>query len=152
MQAGAYSFQDVQATISGPGGSFSIGAGAGNAEEGIVIAQAEDKNTMMPGADGSVMHSLHAGKHGTITITLLKTSPYNQMLNGMYNFQSPTSANWGRNLITVRNPVSGDALTGRYCAFKKRPDITYAKDGNTMAWAFDVGAIDTVLGNGSPSL
>lgn len=152
MQAGSYSFQDVQATISGPGGSFSIGAGAGNAEEGIVIAQAEDKNTMMIGADGSAMHSLHASKGGTITISLLKTSPYNQILNNMYNFQAASAAPWGKNFITVRNPVSGDAATGRYCAFKKRPDVAYAKDGNVMAWAFDVGAIDLGLGNGSPSL
>lgn len=29
---------------------------------------------MTVGADGEVMHSLHAGKSGTITVTLLKTS------------------------------------------------------------------------------
>jgi hypothetical protein len=34
----------------------------------------EAKNTMTVGADGEVMHSLHAGKSGTITVTLLKTS------------------------------------------------------------------------------
>lgn len=33
---------------------------------------------MTVGADGEVMHSLHAGKSGTITVTLLKTSPVNK--------------------------------------------------------------------------
>ncbi|MBU9403923.1 DUF3277 family protein, partial [Burkholderia multivorans] len=59
-----YSFQDVTATIVGPGGAFSLGYGSANAEEGITIAQAGDKNTMTVGADGEVMHSLHADKSG----------------------------------------------------------------------------------------
>jgi hypothetical protein len=41
----------------------------------------EAKNTMTVGADGEVMHSLHAGKSGTITVTLLKTSPVNKKLS-----------------------------------------------------------------------
>ncbi len=36
------------------------------------------KNTMTIGADGEVMHSLHADKSGTVTVNLLKTSPTNK--------------------------------------------------------------------------
>lgn len=49
---------------------------------------------MTVGADGEVMHSLHAGKSGTITVTLLKTSPVNKKLSLMYNAQSQSSATW----------------------------------------------------------
>jgi hypothetical protein len=59
----------------------------------------EAKNTMTIGADGEVMHSLHAGKSGTITVTLLKTSPVNKKLSLMYNAQSQSSALWGNNVI-----------------------------------------------------
>jgi hypothetical protein len=52
----------------------------------------EAKNTMTVGADGEVMHSLHGGKSGTITVTLLKTSPVNKKLSLMYNAQSQSSA------------------------------------------------------------
>ncbi|MCX5516234.1 DUF3277 domain-containing protein [Kaistia algarum] len=151
--SGTYSFLDVQAAITGPGGAFTIGGpNAANAEEGITIARGEDKNTMTMGADGSGMHSLHAGRHGTLAIRLLKTSPVNQMLMALYNFQTFSSANHGRNVIVVRNPISGDTTTARGCAFKKVPDLSYAKDGNTHEWSFDAIAIDTILGNGTPAI
>lgn len=142
---GAYSFLDVKATIVGPGGSFSIGAGSGNAEEGITTAYAEDKNTVTTGADGTIMHSLHATKTGVVTVRLLKTSPTNAKLNQMYNLQTTTAAAHGLNTIVIQNPVNGDVITCTQCAFKKHPDQVQAKDGNINEWTFD-GVIDTSLG------
>lgn len=98
------------------------------------------------GADGEVMHSLHAGKSGTITVTLLKTSPVNKKLSLMYNAQSQSSATWGNNVIVVRNKASGDISTARSCAFQKQPDHSNAKVGNTVSWVFDCGKIDQLLG------
>ena len=43
---------DIVAAIKGPNGSFSLGNGAGVAEEGITIAMVDAKNTMVIGADG----------------------------------------------------------------------------------------------------
>ncbi|WP_176025687.1 phage structural protein [Burkholderia vietnamiensis] len=142
-----YSFQDVTASIVGPGGAFSLGYGSANAEEGITIAQAGDKNTMTVGADGEVMHSLHADKSGQVTIRLLKTSPVNQKLMALYDAQSLDSRLWGKNLITVTQSVSGDVTTARSCAFKKKPDIGYKKDGDVIEWVFDAAKIDSVLGS-----
>ncbi|HHD9887370.1 TPA: phage protein [Yersinia enterocolitica] len=62
-----YSFMDVTASITGVGGSFDLGYGAAVAEEGITTSMIENKNTMTIGADGEGMHSLHAGKGGTVT-------------------------------------------------------------------------------------
>jgi hypothetical protein len=87
----SYSFLDVQATITGPGGTFPLGAGAGTAEEGITIEMADDKDTMTMGSDGNGQHNLHAGQSGTITIRLLKTSSTNNKLSVMYNFQTTSS-------------------------------------------------------------
>ncbi len=147
---GAYSFLDVAASISGPGGNFQLGTGSGNAEEGIVVTMVDAKNTMTIGADGSVMHSLHAGKGGTVTVNILKTSPVNAQLTELYNYQTKSSANHGQNTITIRDVARGDTITGQQCAFQKFPDITYAKDGGTQAWVFDAGIIDHQLGSGSP--
>ena len=138
-----YSFIDVSASLTGPTGSIDLGYGSANSEEGIM---AEAKNTMTVGADGEVMHSLHAGKSGTITVTLLKTSPVNKKLSLMYNAQSQSSATWGNNVIVVRNKVSGDISTARSCAFQKQPDHANAKVGNTVSWVFDCGKIDQLLG------
>lgn len=150
---GVYSFLDVQCSIAGPGVQASLGNGSGASEEGITVAMAGDKNTMSIGADGSPMHSLHASKGGMITVRLLKTSPTNRILQQAYNFQtSGGSANHGQNTIVVSNTQTGDVITGRFCAFKKQPELAYAVDGNHNEWAFDVGKIDQVLGSGSPAL
>lgn len=144
--SGTYSFIDVSASLTGPTGSIDLGYGSANSEEGITAVMAEAKNTMTVGADGEVMHSLHAGKSGTITVTLLKTSPVNKKLSLMYNAQSQSSATWGNNVIVVRNKVSGDISTARSCAFQKQPDHANAKVGNTVSWVFDCGKIDQLLG------
>lgn len=145
-----YSFLDCQATINGPGGSFSLGAGAGAAEEGISVNQAEEKDTLTVGADGSAMHSLHAGTNGTVTVRLLKTSPRNQQLMALYNSQKQTSANWGQNNITVSDIVRGDVISARSVAFAKVPDLTFAKDAGVNEWTFTAGHIEYLLGAGVP--
>ena len=142
----AYSFLDVSGTFTGPTGSIELGSGAANSEEGIVVAMTEAKNTMTVGADGEVMHSLHGGKSGTITVTLLKTSPVNKKLSLMYNAQSQSSALWGNNIIVLRNIVSGDIVTARSVAFQKQPDWNNPKVAGTVAWVFDGGKIDELLG------
>lgn len=141
-----YSFLDVAATLVGATGFIDLGNGAANAEEGISINMAGEKNSMMIGADGEGMHSLHADKSGQITIRLLKTSPQNAKLMAMYIAQTTASNLHGQNTITITNVKSGDVTVGREAAFKKKPDISYAKDGNVQEWVFDCIKIDTVLG------
>lgn len=141
-----YSFLDVTASLIGPTGVIDLGQGSANSEEGITVTMAGNKNTMTVGADGEVMHSLHADKSGTITVTLLKTSPVNKKLSLAYNAQSQSSATWGNNVIVIRNTASGDSTTARSCAFQKQPDHNNAKEGGTVAWVFDGGKIDQLLG------
>ncbi len=143
---GTYSFIDVQASIVGPGGAFSLGYGEATAEEGITIAAANDKNTMTVGSDGSVMHSLRADGSGQITLRYLKTAPVNRTLMALYNAQKIDSRLWGKNVITVSQSVAGDIATGIQCAFKKVPDLTYATEGGTVEWVFDAGRIEEMLG------
>lgn len=148
MNNGTYSFLDISATITGPGGAFDLGYGAAVAEEGISIEMAGDKNQMMIGADGTVMHSLHADKSGQVTVRLIKTSNVNQQLMALYDAQTTVGSGtlWGQNVIVIRNNRSGDVTTAQPCAFKRKPGINYRKDGDFLEWTFDAGQIDTVLG------
>lgn len=146
-----YSFLSVQATIDGPGGNFAIGNGAASSEEGITFAYTEDKNTMTIGADGQGMHSLHAGKSGTVTVRLLKTSPMNAALMQMYNLQTANPALHGANTLTVRDTFRGDVAVARECGFKKAPDITWAKEGGINEWTWDAIYLDETLGVGTPA-
>jgi hypothetical protein len=143
-----YSFLDNMASIVGPNGSVTIGAGAADTEGGITIGMAEDKNTMSIAADGAVMHSLHAGKSGTVTVRLQKTSPMNQQLSIMYAADTVGGGTHGKNTISVRDLARNDVVTCQDVAFAKFPDVTYAKDGGDMIWTFHAGKIDFVLGTG----
>lgn len=145
-----YSFLDVQAAIVGPGGSFNLGSGAGNAEEGISIDPMEDIDSLLIGADGSGMHSLIANKAGKVTVRLLKNSPTNALLSSMLAFQRTSGANHGQNNVTITNKVSGDTITCQQAAFAKVPVITYAKEGGINEWEFNSALIDVGLGAGSP--
>jgi hypothetical protein len=147
-----YSFMDVAASITGPGGSFALGYAQANAEEGITVTMKEAKNEMTIGADGSVMHSLHAGNGGSVTLRYLKTAPVNHQLAAMYDFQRVSSAVWGNNVLVISDPARGDQISCRQVAFQKWPDVTYAKDGGTLEWVFDCGSIDGILGDGSAGI
>lgn len=141
-----YSFMDVTASMTGPTGTLDLGYGSANADEGITVTMSEDKNTMTVGADGEVMHSLHAGKASTVTVNLQKTSPLNKKLSLMYNAQSQSSSLWGNNVFVLRNKASGDIVTIRSAAFKRQPDWNNPKVAGMVAWVFDGGKTDQILG------
>jgi hypothetical protein len=147
-----YSFQDVVAAIVGVGGSINLASGAGVADEGITIDAAEDKSIMTIGADGSGMHSLVSNEAAAVTVRLLKTSPVNAQLQLMYNLQTRSSLTHGKNVITVRDAVRGDMIALTNVAFKKRPSVTYGKEGGLVEWTFDAIKTTQILGVGTPEL
>lgn len=147
-----YSFLDVVAAIVGPGIVANLGAGAAVAEEGITIEPIEDKNVMTVGADGKGQHSLIASDAAKVTIRLLKTSPINSLLMLAFEFQSSSSSLWGRNVLTVTNPQTGDVTTIQQAAFTKKPALTYAKEAGMNEWVFDAVKVNSVLGIGTSEI
>jgi len=142
--AKTYSFKNSHFAINGPGGSFNLKDGS--AEEGITIAPREDRSKLSIGADGTGMHSLYQDKSCTVTVRLLKNSPVNALLSGLYNYQTENSSTHGQNTITVTSEV-GDALTISGAAFKRHPDVNYAKDGVPLEWVFEAIEFRGVLAN-----
>jgi hypothetical protein len=146
-----YSFTDVQCAITGPFGTFplSLGPGVGGvAEEGISIEYSEEKDRILIGADGSPMHSLNPAKNGKITVRLQKTSPVNSQLDTMFWLQAQSSMFWGKNVITLTNPVIGDTYVCTSVAFAKYPKNDWAKEAGIIEWDFNAGFIDPKLGAG----
>jgi len=141
--ATTYSFVDTQAAIAGPGGAFSIREGS--AEEGIKVTMRAAKNDLVIGADGFPLHSLRADNSATVTITLLKNSPVNNLLSDMYNLQRLSSPLWGQNQITINNPIIGDLVTLQAVAFAKQPEVVFAEKGGTNTWEFEAGSVLEVL-------
>lgn len=141
----AYSFKDVTAYISGPGGDINIGYGAGVGDEGVSVDRNEDKNTMVTGADGSGMHSLHAASPGTLSVRLLKTSATNGLLMDMYNYQTGSGSLHGQNTVVIRDASRGDTITCSQVAFKRAPANRYGKTGDILEWQFDCVSVEGVL-------
>lgn len=143
-----YSFKDVHATLTGPGTTgIAVGADAGAAEEGIRYEMTEDKDVMKQGADGSIAHSLRGTRSGRLTISVLKTSFTNQLLQALFNFQSQSSLNWAQNVLVVSNIANGDTITCQGVAFVRQPANTFAKDATLIDWEFYCSSIDVVLGS-----
>lgn len=148
----SYSFKDIAGSIQGVGLYANFGNGSGAAEGGISIESADDKNAMTIGAGGDGVHSLRADDSATVTFRLLKTSPFNAILQQAYNTQALSSLSWGKNTITIRDIARGDLITCNGCAFKKAPDIEYATEASEVEWMFDVIKRTQVLGSGTPEL
>ena len=146
-----YSFADFLCAYTGPGGTFDLSSG-GITDDGITIAFDDDKATKTNGADGEWMYSLHEASGGTAVVRLQKTSPTNADLSRLYNFETITGANYGRGVITGRNPVTGDSFQCVGCGIRKFPDNVNAKVGGANEWAFFVGKISVKLGDGNPEL
>lgn len=146
MSGNVYSFLDVNATLMGPGGFVSLGNGAAAAEEGISVQPSGDISGMQVGADGQGQHSLYADKSGTLTVRLLKTSPTNQLLMNLYNFQTASASTHGQNTLVINDSSRGDVVTATQVAFKKVPDMQFAKDAGMFEWEFAAIKINRTLG------
>ena len=141
-----YSFLDVTATLVGPGGALSLGAGAGASEEGITVESTGEMGTMMIGADGSGQHSLSGDKSGRIVVRLLKTSPVNAQLNAMAQFQRASADAYGQNTLVITDTSRGDVVTCRQVAFAKQPSLTFGREAGMNEWEFNAVIIDPALG------
>lgn len=141
-----YSFLSFACALVGPGGFVNLGNGSGASEEGITFTPSENISSMQIGADGAGQHSLHANRSGTISIRLLKTSPQNAALMALYNFQTSNPDSHGQNTLTGADKLRGDAVTCTQVAFRKAPDLAYAKEAGVNVWEFDAVAINRVLG------
>lgn len=148
----AYSFKDVKASIEGPDGNYQIGMGSGTADEGITVERGEDRNTMLPGADGTVMHSMHVADHGTIRVRVLKTAPVNGLLWEMLVRQKDSSKKWGDNVLTIQDYARGDKITASQVAFAGEPQVAFAKAGNVHEWTFHCAHIVGILAKGIPAV
>lgn len=146
LTAGTYGFKDVIATVTGPGGTVTF---TGQADEGYALEFEGDKSTMTTGAGGDVMHSVRVTQSGMITFNLLQTSLSNAQLQALYDYQNLTPARAGRNTITIRDLNVGDNVVGLFCAFRKFPNLSWATLGGTRSWAFNVGQMSPVLGDGT---
>src|SRR4051812_32744086 len=103
----SYSFVNVSASISGPGGLISLGSGSANTDDGIQIEYNAEADSMTIGLDGTPIHSLSPDKSAKITVTLSKLSSVNARLSAMFDAQRLSSSLWANNTVTIQDSASG---------------------------------------------
>lgn len=144
-ESSAYSFADVYMAIVGPNIVDTV-TGAG--EEGITVAYDGDSAVLTMGADGSGMYSMRVAQNGTITVRLLKGSPFNKVLSDNFWYQRGSTSLVGRNKLVITNQAGQDLITATGCGYRKHPNITYAVEGGVNEWEFLCQRIITRLGPG----
>jgi hypothetical protein len=144
----AYSFRDVSCTFKAPEGTFGLGMGTGVGEEGISFEKVEDRNTMMLGIYGDVIHFLHTSDASIVRVRLLKTSVSNGLLTKVYKEQFGHSPQWGQNLISLTDGARGDKVVASEVAFAGEPNLVFAKLGGLNEWVFHAGHLEATLDGG----
>lgn len=146
-EVAAYSFADVTLAVAGPNNLNAYITG--EAEEGFSIEFEGQKNTMMVGAGGDVMHSLRVAQPGRLLIRVLKTSSSNKILSDAWIYQVGSAATHGKMTWTVTDAANADlwVLTG--VAFNNHTNGAWATVGNAQEWTLDCGRITPKLGAGT---
>ena len=143
----SYSFLDTNFTLTGPGISVNIGGpGSAASEGGITVTPDGTKNVVHKGADGSALHNLIGSRVAKVTVSLLRSSPFNALLQQAFNFQTLSGATHGRMHGSITNWAIGDTHELEGVAFAKSPDDAYKTESSEVVWEFDVGSVVSVRG------
>jgi len=107
----------------------------------------EDEYNTTTGADGFVTRTKTNNRSGVLTITLLQSSPSNNILQGLYDLDRSTPAGSPFPVI-VKNLLNLELVTSSAAWVQKLPAIEYSKEITNREWMIKVAdAIVTVAGN-----
>lgn len=110
----------------------------------VNVSRDEQAFTKVTGADGTVSRAKTANKSGTITITLLSTSPSNDILTGFAVADEETSD--GVVAVLVKD-LSGRTVHASSAAWIQQiPDDEKSKDVGEREWVLDCAKITSFLG------
>lgn len=103
----------------------------------IRLTRNSDIRARVVGAQGDVALTKYADRTGTIEITLMQTSPTNDVLSGIMvaqehvDFEGTQVSNF-----IISDPSGSVMATGLNAWLEKAPEITLGKDQNAKTWTF----------------
>ncbi|MCP4570696.1 MAG: DUF3277 family protein [FCB group bacterium] len=105
-----------------------------------VVEQNEDAFALQIGTDGEACRSKSNNRSGTITITLMASSPTNDLLSAMYNVDINSNGD-GINPMGVVD-LSGTSLFAAEKAWiKKPPSTTFSRESGSREWVFETNVL-----------
>lgn len=113
----------------------------------ISFEMAEDAYTTVTGADGHVTRVKTNNNTGTLTLTLLQSSPSNIILQGLYDLDRSTPVGAPFPII-IKNLLNVELITSSAAWIQKLPTISYSKEVTNREWMIRIAdAIVAVGGN-----
>ncbi len=96
----------------------------------------EDAYKLMIGADGTPGRARNANQSGTIEITLMSTSPSNDILSAQA--EADRLLGTGVGSAMVKDLFGSTIWTANQCWVKKSAATTFGKEINTRVWVLEV--------------
>ncbi len=118
---------------------------SGFAEDSMVkTVRDEDTFAKKVGVDGEVSRSQNHNRSGTVTITLMQTSPSNDVLSGFAALDELTGA--GVVPVLIKDLSGTSTFFSSSCWVKKPPEGAYGKEVGNREWVLDTVDIDIFNG------
>lgn len=110
----------------------------------LTVEREEDTFTLTVGADGEVARVRNRNKSGTITFTLMQTSPSNQILSALASQDESAGVPAGAALV---KDLLGTTVLGGDQAFIRKPAASsFGKELEGREWVVVVPKLEGVVG------
>lgn len=110
----------------------------------LSIIRSEDAFTKVTGADGDTSRAKSNNRDGEATLTLLQTSPSNDILTGFA--QLDERENGGVVSFTVKDLSGRSTFVSAFAWIRKLPDSEYGKEISDREWVFELADMDMFVG------
>ena len=110
----------------------------------IAVSRNNDSFMLMVGSDGEAARAANADRSGTVTLTLMQTSPSNDDLSALLNTDELT--NTGTGALFIKD-ASGRTLVSAVEAWIRKPaDAEFARELGGREWTFETGDLSIFNG------
>lgn len=110
----------------------------------IAAARAEDGYSITVGAGGEVARSRNRNRTGRVTVTLLASSPENDLL--MQAALADEATGEGIGPLFLKDRAGTSVLHAENAWIAKIPDMNRAKQLGTVEWPFDCAELEMFVG------
>jgi hypothetical protein len=106
----------------------------------VKVSRNNDSFMLAIGSDGEAARAANADKSGTVTVTLMQTSPSNDDLSNLMSTDELT--NTGTGALFVKD-ASGRTLVSAVDAWIRKPaDVEFAREITGREWVFETGNLE----------
>lgn len=116
----------------------------------VRVSREVDSFTKYVGSDGTVARTKSNNYSGSITITLMQTSPDNDYLTNLLALAETANAqSLGVFNVKITDKTGTSVFSSANAWIRKYPDVDYARDISTREWVIDVDRLEMVVGGNS---